>query len=259
MRTVRYSDVCEHQPAPHATLSQGAAGTAYALWRLGEKRRAAAWLTAALNDRRSGAVDRALSIRARRSSTMFGVAGIRWVHAVVSGGERVDAYLRDVRRGASGLECAYGAAGHLLGALVLNDLHASPRLTTAIEQIAGRLLPAVERRTRRSWRSRDATGFAHRWPGILYAVLAWHEVRHIPIPLWLHDGLGRLAAVPSADASTRRQLKASWCNGAAGATLLWAKAYACTDDRAFRRAARRSARTAIAASGRLSSLCCGDV
>ena len=53
--------------------------------------------------------------------------------------------------------------------------------------------------------------------------------------------------------------EASWCNGAAGAVLLWSKSYACLGDDVSLRVARRAARSAVAASGQMSSLCCGDV
>ena len=95
MCTVRYVGVRERQPAPYATLSQGGAGIAYALWRLGETGRASAWLGAALRDRRPGRLDPSLSKRSRRSSMLFGLAGIRWAHALVAGGQRIDAYIRE--------------------------------------------------------------------------------------------------------------------------------------------------------------------
>ena len=107
--------------------------------------------------------------------------------------------------------------------------------------------------------SADATGFAHGWPGILYAVLAWHEQRSAPAPQWFADALRRLAVVWSPGLTSKPGFEASWCNGAAGAALLWSKAYTCLGDEVFSRVARRAARTALAASGRMSSLCCGDV
>jgi lantibiotic modifying enzyme len=256
---VEYEGLDRIQPAPYATLSHGGAGTAYALWRLGELRRASAWVTAALADRRRNALEMAVATSTRRGSTLFGRAGVRWVHALVAGGDLVGTYAHDIQTHAPRLEFASGAAGHLVGAVLLSRRRPNDQLGKIAAQLAHRLLRAAQRRARRPWHRADATGFAHGWPGVLYALLMWHEHNTAPVPPWFADALRRLATAWSPGLASRRSLEASWCNGSAGAVLLWSKAHACLGDAIFLRVARRAAWTALAASGRLSGLCCGDV
>ena len=50
---------------------------------------------------------------------------------------------------------------------------------------------------------------------------------------------------------------ATWCNGAAGMTLLWTSAFASTKDQVFLEAAREMAQLALRVDERRSILCCG--
>jgi serine/threonine-protein kinase len=251
-------DGARRQLAPYASLGEGAAGTAYALWRIGERQHASAWVKAALADRRRSAFAASLSESSRRVSTMFGRAGVRWVSALVEGREHVNAYSRILEAGCPRVEFASGAAGHLLAALILLRQRPTQRLDQAAAQLADRLNRAVRRRARRGWCIRDATGFAHGWPGVLYAILQWHGAKGTTPDGRVLDAVRDLAAIWSAQALAHPMLQASWCNGAAGATLLWAATYALTRERRFLRVGRRAARAALASSGRASTLCCGD-
>jgi hypothetical protein len=252
-------DLAGRQRAAYASLGEGAAGTAYALWRLGERRAASAWVRAALGDRRRSAFATSLSESSRGISMMFGRAGAQWVAALVDGGEHVDAYARTVETGGPRVEFASGSAGHLLGVLILLRQRSSQRLDRAAEQLAQRLTRAVRRRARRAWDARDATGFAHGWPGVLYALLQWHGAESTTPPPHVLDALHLLSSMWSPHAIANPLLEASWCNGAAGATLLWAASYASTGEHRFLQVARRAARAALAARGKASTLCCGDV
>jgi hypothetical protein len=53
------------------------------------------------------------------------------------------------------------------------------------------------------------------------------------------------------------ELRASWCNGLAGSTMLWVKAFDVTGNEAFLVAARAAARALEHAPARSADLCCG--
>jgi len=251
---LRHADVPTLQLPPFATLAEGGAGTAYALWRLGERRRATAWSRAALSDRRRDAYDASVPPSFRRTSIMVGRVGVRWIEALLAGRDRIDAFARSVMAETGRLEFACGAAGHLVGLSRLRRHTPSRTLEDATVALERRLGRAV---MRRAWRAQDATGFAHGWPGVLYALLDSHAARDAPVPSWLNDALHRLAPLWKASLVSDA-FAASWCRGAAGATLLWTKAFEGTGDAMFREVARRAGATALANSGGSLSLCCGD-
>src|SRR5207302_789753 len=121
------------QPAPYASLSFGGAGTAYALYRLGDRRRARAWLAATLADRRDDAYysapvhgDRPV----RPGSLLFGAMGARWVHALLD--RRADASLVRALRGRDGFEFASGIAGQLVALALLNQTRRSQVVERAL-------------------------------------------------------------------------------------------------------------------------------
>ena len=254
---LEYADVPLLQDPPFATLAEGAAGTAYALWRLGERRRASVWMNAALGDRRAAALGASVPPSFRRGSVMFGRVGLRWVAALLSGSQSVDDYVRSVRVEKGRLEFAAGAAGHLVGLSRLYRQKPGRTLERAAVAVQDRIARAAKRRAQWPWRAQDATGFAHGWPGVLYALLDWHQVQATPAPSWLTDALHRLAAHWRSDLVSDG-FAASWCRGAAGATLLWIKAFEVTGASMFLEAARRAGAAALVTSGHSLSLCCGD-
>jgi len=251
---LRYADVPTLQLPPFATLADGGAGTAYALWRLGDRRRASAWASAAISDSGRGAYGTSVSRSFRDASIMFGHVGVGWVKALLTGGKTIGDYVRTVGTPAGRLEFAGGAAGHLVGLSRLFRQKPSRTLEDAMVVVERRLLRAVMRRT---WRAEDATGFAHGWPGILYALLDAHAVRDVPVPSRLGDSLRRLARNWKASLVSGA-LAGSWCRGAAGATLLWVRAFESTGDSLFLEVAQRAGTSALANRGGSLSLCCGD-
>lgn len=256
VRATTYADLPTLQPAPFASLNTGGAGTAYALWRLGRRAAARTWIVASRADRRKDAFEVTADPAHRRVSMLFGAAGQKWVHALIAPSAREE-YARAIASKAGEHEVANGAAGWLIGALRLLERAPDPALERAASRLAHQLEHALEKRQALPWTPTDATGFAHGWPGICYGVLAWgaHRGTHAP---WLLPALVRLAEA-WAPTGAHPDFTASWCNGAAGALLLWTKAFAVSRDPRFLDVARRTADTAIAASGTRASLCCGDV
>lgn len=255
---IRDIDLAARQLPPWASLGEGAAGTAYTLWRLGDRRTALRWADAALQDSRRPAFHTTLCDRTRTSSLMFGRVGVQWSAALVSGGAHTDRLAASLDQGVTRLEFATGAAGHLLASITLLRLRRHPALARHAAALATRLETGLARRCRRPWTPRDATGFAHGWVGILFALLEWYRFRTLPVPARVVAALTTLAGVWSAGTIQTEALRSSWCNGAAGATLLWVRAYETTGDARFRRLAARTARAAVRTSGRSSTLCCGD-
>lgn len=251
LRETRYAELRTLQPAPFASLGHGGAGTAYALWRLGETRRAKAWIAAALADRGAAAYDPEILADARRPSLMFGRPGGQWVAAMIAPAE-TGRYLRAIRTLPLD-EHASGAAGHLLAACVLRRRASDVALARMIDRLGARLVTALRARVDAPWTARDAMGFAHGWVGICYAILAW-----APPEPWIVDAVVALAARWAPD-DTLGPFATSWCNGAAGALLLWTKAFSVTGVPAFVDVARRTARAALDGRGANQSLCCGHI
>ncbi|MFN7918272.1 MAG: lanthionine synthetase LanC family protein [Vicinamibacterales bacterium] len=255
---IRDIDLARRQLPPWASLGEGAAGTAYTLWRLGDRRSASRWADAALADRRRAAFHSTLCDRTRASSLMFGRVGVRWTAALVKGGTHTDRFAKSLEAGATRLEFATGAAGHLLASIVLLRRRSHPRLARCATALAGRLETGLVRRGHRTWTPRDATGFAHGWVGVLFALLEWYRFSGVAVPSPAVGALTALAGAWSPDTVQTEALQPSWCNGAAGASLLWARAFESTGDRRFSRLAARAAHAAVRTSGRSSTLCCGD-
>ncbi len=270
IRQVRYKDLPQLQAAPHANLAYGAAGTAHALLcltetsRLKEGRRLAArLLRAALRDR-TDAATRTVGGRATPpTSFVFGRAGIHVVAAMVHAGRASDERRRAVTsfvrasRADDPAEIMDGAAGHLVGTCMLRRHIRDDQLRRFGDELAEKLLDRARRRLRRRWRPADATGFAHGWPGVLYALVAWRESNEQPLEPWLVDGLIRLARIWRSGAIGSVGLRGTWCNGAAGSALLWCKAFEATHEKAFLRAARDAAKAATQHLPERTHLCCG--
>lgn len=255
--TTRYRELDQLQGPPFANLSHGGAGTAYALWRLGETRRARAWLAAARADRRILATTDKPP-RNPASSLLFGRAGLDWMGALLDG--ETAPFAARVRAGAPLIEFAKGSAGLALGALALvRRGHGSRSLVRAATAVVDHLARATRARSEKPWTGFDAVGFAHHWSGVIYAQLAWCEHAGTSPDGWLVDAIRALAVVPPDVSHSPRTLAASWCNGHAGIALLWCKAHELIGGDDLLAAARSSVQHAIEMGGIQPGLCCGDI
>jgi hypothetical protein len=254
----RYSELRSGQVAPHASLARGAGGVAYMLWRLGRMDEARTWVTALLADRARNAYHYG-RFAPPTSSYMYGRAGLQWLRALIGGPGRARAigdYLRLARQAKRKSDFMQSAAGHLTAARLLLAQGEHDELRVVAELLAATLMERVRVRSKRPWRPADAHGFAFGWPGVLHAVLAWLELAKQRPPRWLVGSLLRLRRV-WATSTPDPGFLASWCNGAAGTTMLWARAFACTQDQELLDAARDGARRALAVDERRNYLCCG--
>ena len=253
-----YRAIAELQPAPFASVTYGGGGTAYALWRLGMARQAAAWLRGSLADRRRGAF--ALpTLAPRRDSYSHGRGGLLWLRNLIAttpAPRNISAYTRAVAH-ADKPEFMSGRAGHLTGIRLLLARRPHPRLHAIADELAASISNAVQRRAREPWHATDAIGFAHHWPGTIYALLAWQRSTGQPLPPWLRDAIHDLHRAWTPDTRRGPTLASSWCNGAAGTALLWVKAYDVIGDDRYRVAAVAAADQALLANDGGFSLCCG--
>ncbi|MGE5184318.1 MAG: lanthionine synthetase LanC family protein, partial [Acidobacteriota bacterium] len=250
---LRGHDVSRRQPPPYSALAHGAGGIAYMWWQLGDVHRARRWLAALIADRRRAAY--AVSgVQPPASALLYGRAGLHWLAAAT--GASTAPFVRLARRPADDVELVQGAPGLLAGARLLLAHEPDAAVHAVARALAERILARVRTRSRRPWRSTDAFGFAHGWPGALGSLLAWLAFTREPPPRWLVASLHRLRRAWSPrDADPR--FAASWCNGAAGTLLLWTAAFAATGDDAFLAAARTAAVAALAADEQRSYVCCG--
>ena len=257
----RYAELGDLQPAPFATLAHGGPGTAYALWRLGLTRTATAWITGALADRRRSSFHAENELDAG-TSFVYGRPGIYWVQARLGGKSRARAIAGFMRAARAcpprELELMSGTAGLLAGARILLEDGDDARLRELAGSLADRLARRVRARAKQPWQPLDPVGFAHHWPGVLHALLAWLCFAGEEVPAWLAGALRDLLAVWTPEATRAPGLAASWCNGAAGAALLWVKAHEATGDAVYLEAARRAGEQAATAKPAGSDLCCGN-
>ncbi|HTR53043.1 MAG TPA: lanthionine synthetase LanC family protein [Kofleriaceae bacterium] len=257
---VGYDAIAHLQPSQFASIAFGGAGTAYALWRLGMPRHAAAWLRGSLDDRRRAAFKLHDGHRAiERDSYSHGRAGLLWLRNLIvepRAPDAITAYVRAIDR-VNAAEFVAGRAGHLTGVRLLLARRDDTRLRAAGEALASALVRSLRARAKRGWRAIDAAGFAHSWSGVMHALLAWHQLRARPIPGWLADELRALHAAWTPGAARIPDKAASWCNGGAGTLLLWTKAFELTHDDRYRDAARGAASHAVRAKTDDPTVCCG--
>ena len=256
-RALRPDAIARRQPPPYAALSHGAGGIAYMYGHLDDHRRAREWLDALLADRRRDAY--ALEGHPQApSALLYGRAGLHWLSAWLGGPRRersIATFVQLARRCTDTLDFVAGAPGLLAGARSLLAREPHPRLHELAHELASRIVARVRRR--RAWKSVDAFGFAHGWPGALYSLLAWIEHTREQPPRWLIASLDRLRRAWSPNDVPDPDFAASWCNGAAGTVLLWTRAFVVCRDEAFLIAARAAARVAIAVDEQRNYVCCG--
>lgn len=255
-----HADVRRLQPSPHASIAYGSAGLAYALWHAA-RGRDPTLLEAADRLIREVARSRAKSAYAlqgaviRPGSIFCGEAGVRFVRILVGralgvADRRAEQRFLDTCHARGPVELMQGRAG-CLAALAFLQADGS-RLAASLVRHLIRTKEEPDR-----WDS-----LAHGWPGVCLAVLAWLRATGAPPPDGLYSFLAdRAQAVPSPRGPPKaRSMVLSWCNGAAGHALLWARAY-----ESF--ATPRFLDLAVAAAERIAawdgfgppSLCCGRV
>ena len=249
--------------APTASLSFGAAGSAYALLRIARTRDdeqllalADLWSNRALRDVAAGRSEAFYSDELEitpatvgRSSLHHTAAGVHCVNALVahargdhsSADASLAGFMESSGQHASHADVSFGTAGSLLGCAILHDTVASrstPQVA-ALRAFGHRLAEELCEQfdgpaSLEHALGVESFGAAHGWAGILYAVLRWSQSVGERIPPSAQRRLEQLAAkrIPLGRGfywpwSSRRDttLRASWCNGSAGFVYLWTLAH----------------------------------
>lgn len=283
--------------APFASINYGAAGIAYALLRMAQRRGDPRLLAAAdlwsqcayAQAQREGAFFNA-DLQIERAtvgeiSLFHSLSGLHCVRALASAAQgdvasanaALKAFVAHTTRPFGGaepagaLDLALGASGLLLGCAELVEsipdlpvFFRAPVLERG-EQIAQEILGQV--RTAPIAESDLRTlGVAHGWSGLLFSLLRWTcAVKRHPDPV-LRDRLEELAALAQPIAGGLRwpvlhggdSFMDGWCNGSAGHAMLFALACRIFGRPEFGILAERAATSACSSLSRLGSLCCGQ-
>src|SRR5262249_51647838 len=134
-------------------------------------------------------------------------------------------------------ELYLGTAGYLSAATLLYQKTGAPDALRVASELAADLLPRI----RRASRNNPRLDFAHGQAGTLWALMAWAGTVNEVLPPWFDDVLARHAeaversgtmGTPNTPNKTNPEMRRSWCNGAGGQAMLWARAYQHTGDAA---------------------------
>jgi eukaryotic-like serine/threonine-protein kinase len=281
---------------PTASVTYGAAGTAFALWRIACVRDDAellaladAWCDRAardVDDERGFCNDeldltRALIGTVSPYHTASGVHAVAALIALGAGNilaaqQSIEAYLRAVAGARGAGEIVLGRGGVLLVTALLveaipdSDYVRADALVRAGDVLYDELfaamnaLPAIAEPS-----TVEFTGIAHGWAGMLYALLCWLRVRRRGTAPELAERLAQLAAYArpagkgvrfpwhAAEKPGGPFFMPGWCNGSAGFVFLWNLAHAMFHEPRFAELAERAAANAADALHEQDSLCCG--
>lgn len=271
-RGLTYRELRANQAAPWASIGFGAAGIATAQWRAGRSvSTAKRWLTAASRASRArGAFwSPTLGPQVAGRSLYYGADGLPFLRLLIAGtdGRGLRAFLARCRRCRGGpSELVQGVAGHLTALVLLYRRMPEARVLEVADELAHDLLERAS--GRRGWAHAPRLAFAHGRAGTFHALLSWSLVGARQLPAELFDDIARLAddvarggthgaSSPTSDPPSPARQR-SWCNGAAGFALLWARAYEHTRDVVYLRHAREAARVTLThVDGAPADLCCG--
>jgi serine/threonine-protein kinase len=278
-RRMSYRELRTRQRAPWASVAFGAAGIAAALLacpgrRAGTTEQARRWLAAAARGSRARDAlwPASFGPSSADGSLYCGRDGIELVRllgvraAGAGRGEAIRRFLERCRRRRGGpSELLHGTAGYLAALVVLHRTTGDPRVAGAADELAHDLLERAGGPA--GWARSPSLGFAHGRAGTSHALLGWSLAldRELPAGFFHHlHGLARelrdRGGCPALGGTgpAGRVLDRSWCNGAAGHALHWARAYERTSDASYLRAARDAARlVATHTDAAPGNLCCG--
>ena len=295
-RLLPAADAVREQPlqAPTCSISYGAAGMAYALYRMSVLREDPQLLCAAdvwaERAARASATDGAFANAQYEItpevtgmiSPYHSATGVAMTQALIAAA-RADAtadqaaqdhFVSGSRQACEGIDLTLGRCGTLVASALLLE---SIRKDTAFAQQQREPLLALGRDTLDAvWMELgdrrvggaggpDYLGIAHGWAGILYATILWCETAGEVWPARARERLGELAARegrgggwwPLSDAAGQASAMPGWCHGSAGYTHLWALAAEALGDCDYSAIAVRAADWATQGRDGIGSLCCG--
>lgn len=277
--------------APFVSINFGAAGIAYAIYRLARARGehqllalANEWVQKAfaLSSQPKAYDDPDLGITPEavgQASLFHSVCGLYCVHAFVrialgdvDGAARaIEAFIERSRVPCAGPDLTIGAASLLLGCAELVEsadasslLDLSP-LRKRGDEIADVLCEVLESEPIATSTRIRFLGIAHGWAGLVFALLRWKRAtgRDVPLLAVKLDELAELAipydgGVCWTMLNDSLSLMPGWCHGAAGHAMLFALAHETLHVPKHADLAERAAASAWNIETPHGSLCCGN-
>lgn len=284
------------QTAPKASLTYGAAGIAYALYRISCQRQDSSLLSLAdvWCSRAASALeddDSFFNPEIEITPEIVGqispyhtASGIHAVQALISHAmcdfnsqaNAIDRFMKMSEKPCENQDLALGHSGTLLvSALLLDTLRDGPLDSTPLLKFGNDTLQSLWRYvdgqpSLREGKTLTYTGIAHGWAGILYATLIWCRLSEAQLPLNLEERLRQLAeyaeparkgvrwpwVLPHIGHGNANYMP-GWCNGNAGQIFLWTLAHQRFRDEKYIDLAEKSALHAWECVGSISNLCCG--
>lgn len=284
--------------APRASINYGAAGIAYALLRIAQRREdpqllalADLWSQKAygLAASEQAFYNSALQIEQKtvgERSLFHSLAGLHCVRALVSAaqGDRVTANramqafveqslgANDGISRASELDAVLGKASLLLGCAELGEAipamagFESAGVRSRGEELAREVLEFLESGPIESSEQLTTLGIAHGWGGMAFVLLRWARAREGAPSGAVRARLDELAMLAEPQgAGVRWPVEVGgstfldgWCNGSAGYAMLYALACSVLGEPRFGELAERAAISAWNGSIAVGTLCCGQ-
>ncbi|MBL8173889.1 MAG: hypothetical protein JNK48_04425 [Bryobacterales bacterium] len=294
LETVRTDFVYRGPGSPSVSVTYGAAGIAYMLYRLASVRGDAKLLAladrwAVESDEKAGArhafyhpevqISEETVGRISPYHTESGIAVVQGLIAAAMGDEAslamaVDRYLMSVQHRCEKIDLTLGQMSTVIGSSLLVEAMEDGALRQRVVREGFRHFGEAWARIEGLSRIEECAeepylGMAHGWAGFLYAAMRWAEASGTAAPASLAGRLRELAALGEENgkgmrwAYHRRGGKgtgymAGWCNGAAGFAMLWTLAYRMFREEWMGRLAERAAVECAGTAGGVHSLCCGS-
>ncbi|GCE21155.1 lanthionine synthetase LanC family protein [Dictyobacter kobayashii] len=279
--------------APFASINYGAAGIAYALYRIAQRRGDAhllaladIWIQKAyaLSSHEQAFHNPDLGVEPQVTgevSLFHSLSGLHCVRALVSMafGDRngshlaMHAFVAHSQRPCESADATLGIASLLIGCAELVEAfpiewHSSLEMIRSRgAELADELFQMLASSTIDTSTSMPSLGIAHGWAGILFALLRWSRATKAEPQSIIAEKLHELASLaephggglwwPVHNATRPPRFMDSWCNGTAGYALLFALAYDVLHEAYFAELVQHAAECAWVTDTRLGSLCCG--
>ena len=278
--------------APFVSINFGAAGIAYALYRLARSRSEGQWLELAdtwvqrafaLSSDAKAYYDPDLGLTSEtvgQVSLFHSASGLHCVDALVQGGlgeidaaaHAIEAFVAHSRGPCDNPDLTVGAAGLLLGCAELvesagtSSLPHQDLVRQRGDEIADALSGILHSEQISTSTRLRFLGMAHGWAGLVFALLRWTRATQRSASPLLAAKLDELAelAIPHNGAvcwtmhNNSRSLMPGWCHGTAGYTMLFALAHEVLGVPAYADLVVRAAASAWNIETSQSSLCCGN-
>ena len=282
---------------PRSSVTYGAGGIGYALYRIAARRGdprllslADVWAQRAVRPPDAGDdwLNKAVGVTRERVgeiSPYHRLPGVHLVRAMIAhaiGNQplrqaAVDGFLAGSAASCDVIDVTLGRSGTLLACALLHDClsagggHDELAAVTAhgTATAADLLARIAEYGPVHDCPDLDYLGAAHGWAGVLYALLTWCQVTGAPVPDAIPDRLDQLAAlaqpagrgvwwpVRTGLPDPAASIMPGWCNGSAGQIHLWATAHETFRDGRYLPLAEAAGWHTWEEPGGGASLCCG--